>query len=421
LRHAVFASTLHSTVQTLKESNFDDALADPANGLWLIKFYAPWCGHCKKLAPILEQVAAFIKGKMAIGKVDCTQEKDLCKKYEVKSFPTMKFFRDGEFYDFPGERTADSMIEFAELMSLSAVSSITSHAVAYDEIAASNRDGVAFIAYDPEAKGDDTEQILQSTTLLQVFQQVARKRQAYASFAVIAPDTPQEEIDVFGIETKPFVIKVEKDVTPTLYTDLIDTSSLLQFVKTENLPLVTFLGAHNFHSVGNLGKSLVILAIDPDQTERQLAPHLKQLKDYAKSGQHKGKYIFCQIDGKKWERFLNQFEVNKKTLPELFVLDVPKRVFWQDSSILSAEEFLEAVNNGQIPGRNQVGKSGTGMLSEFKSMFMVYMPYSAILAVVMFFMFYYIFSLHDDDVEVVDKRKKKKSEKSDEKGSKKKD
>jgi len=41
----------HSTVITLKDNNFDDHLKDPANGLWLVKFYAPWCGHCKKLEP----------------------------------------------------------------------------------------------------------------------------------------------------------------------------------------------------------------------------------------------------------------------------------------------------------------------------------------------------------------------------------
>ena len=55
----------HSTVQTLTKENFQSALEDPANGLWFLKFYAPWCGHCKKMAPMLEELAPRLEGKMA--------------------------------------------------------------------------------------------------------------------------------------------------------------------------------------------------------------------------------------------------------------------------------------------------------------------------------------------------------------------
>lgn len=55
----------HATVQTLTALNFQRALEDPANGLWFLKFYAPWCGHCKKMAPMLEELAPKLEGKMA--------------------------------------------------------------------------------------------------------------------------------------------------------------------------------------------------------------------------------------------------------------------------------------------------------------------------------------------------------------------
>lgn len=55
----------HTTVQTLTTHNFQRALEDPANGLWFLKFYAPWCGHCKKMAPMLEELAPQLEGKMA--------------------------------------------------------------------------------------------------------------------------------------------------------------------------------------------------------------------------------------------------------------------------------------------------------------------------------------------------------------------
>lgn len=100
----------HSTVITLTATNFDEHLNDPANGLWLLKFYAPWCGHCKKLEPVLDSVAPFLAGKMAIGKIDCTVEKLLCKRFEVRGYPTLKYFRDTEFYDYPSGRDKDSIM-----------------------------------------------------------------------------------------------------------------------------------------------------------------------------------------------------------------------------------------------------------------------------------------------------------------------
>jgi len=81
---ALDTGTPHSSVQTLTKANFRQAIQDPANGLWLLKFYAEWCGHCKKLAPVLEEVAVETSGRMAIGKIDCDKEKELCNEFGVK-------------------------------------------------------------------------------------------------------------------------------------------------------------------------------------------------------------------------------------------------------------------------------------------------------------------------------------------------
>ena len=63
-----------------------------------IKFYAPWCGHCKKLAPTWSELADELKHneQVSIGQVDCTQAQDLCKKLEVTGYPTLKSFYNGD-------------------------------------------------------------------------------------------------------------------------------------------------------------------------------------------------------------------------------------------------------------------------------------------------------------------------------------
>jgi thiol-disulfide isomerase/thioredoxin len=57
------------------------------------KFFAPWCGHCKKLHPVWEQMgAAEMSGGVQVGRVDCTRERGLCAKYAIRGFPTLLHF-----------------------------------------------------------------------------------------------------------------------------------------------------------------------------------------------------------------------------------------------------------------------------------------------------------------------------------------
>ena len=65
----------------------------------MVEFYAPWCGHCKKLRPEYDQAAAELKAKnIKLGKVNCDAEinNEICEKYEIEGFPTLKIFKEGE-------------------------------------------------------------------------------------------------------------------------------------------------------------------------------------------------------------------------------------------------------------------------------------------------------------------------------------
>jgi len=100
-----------SDVATLTDANFDTLTA---SGEWLLEFYAPWCGHCKNLAPTYEELATKVKGQFNIGKVDCTVEKGLASRFAVRGYPTIKFLKDGQIYDFSGARSVVSFVDFME-------------------------------------------------------------------------------------------------------------------------------------------------------------------------------------------------------------------------------------------------------------------------------------------------------------------
>jgi len=104
-----------SNVVDLDGSNFDKIVKDPSKDV-LVEFYAPWCGHCKKLAPDYEKVANAFRGEknIVIAKVDADAHKEVGTKYGVTGFPTIKFYprnnKDGE--DYSSGRDVDSFINF---------------------------------------------------------------------------------------------------------------------------------------------------------------------------------------------------------------------------------------------------------------------------------------------------------------------
>jgi protein disulfide-isomerase A6 len=108
-------AAVKSSVVDLDDKNFEDVVMDSEKDV-LVEFYAPWCGHCKSLAPVWEKVATSFAGEsnVVVAKIDADKWKEIGGRYKVTGFPTIKFFprgnKAGEAYE--GGRDGQALVDF---------------------------------------------------------------------------------------------------------------------------------------------------------------------------------------------------------------------------------------------------------------------------------------------------------------------
>lgn len=326
------------------------------------------------MAPVLDQVAPKLEGKMAIGKIDCTVHKPLCSEFKVRGFPTLMYSVDGQVMDYPGGRDAASITSFAQKMSGPSVHVVQSYQEAI-EFAKGTPEGVAFLGYDPNSSETETQ-------LQQIFNQVARLKQANTYFVWLAQDERKYS----------FIHKIENNVRPKSYEDhdtditSITTESLAAWVQANDIPLVVEFGPNNFNRIGKSGRPLAVSVVDFDNAAQK-----KAIKDHmlsyagSLSPKEAEKYYFGIMDGGKWAKFLSQFNVEPEENPQMIVMDVSTKKFYQNSTYKNMVEFMKAVDDGEIEQLTANKPKKTGILAMVETLFIDNFPYSLIVILVLVF------------------------------------
>ncbi|CAB3400897.1 unnamed protein product [Caenorhabditis bovis] len=103
-------------VVELTDSNFEELVLN-SKDMWLVEFFAPWCGHCKNLEPHWKAAASELKGKVRLGALDATVHTVIANKFGIRGFPTIKYFAPGssasDAQDYDGGRTTSDIVNWA--------------------------------------------------------------------------------------------------------------------------------------------------------------------------------------------------------------------------------------------------------------------------------------------------------------------
>lgn len=327
------------------------------------------------MAPVLDRVAPKLQGQMAIGKIDCTIHSGLCKEFKVRGYPTLKYSIDGEINDYPGGRDETAMMSFASKMSTPSIVTVSSYEEAIEYAKKKTEEGVIFLGFDP-ANSEDTP-----SGFYQIFSTVARRKQASGHFLWLEPSDPE------SIKSPAIVKRIEVDVKVRYLEDVesLTVEALTEWFNEQNLPLVSMLGANNFQKVGRKGRPLAISIAHTEDDEQ-----VKALKDHMLNyitATENEKYFYGIIDGKKFNRFLEQFNVKEDDIPQFLVLDVPSKTFWQNETYTNLFEFMKAIESGEVASAIATKSGANGILAKFEHLFINYLPYSLIVLLMIVFGF----------------------------------
>jgi protein disulfide-isomerase len=235
---------------------------------WFIKFYAPWCHHCKDLAPNWQGMARKMQQQLNIGEVNCEAEKKLCKDLKIPGYPTILFFREGERIEYEGLRGLGDLINYASKAVEIGQGIVDVTASLFEEM--EKRNEVIFLYFYDDATTSEDLAALDRMAL------------SLISHAKIVKTTDPELFKRFKISTWPRLL-VSRDGKATYYPpisprEMRDVHRVLHWMRSVWLPIVPELTASNAKEIMH-GKLVVLGILSRDSPD--FAVYKKEIKNAA--------------------------------------------------------------------------------------------------------------------------------------------
>jgi protein disulfide-isomerase A1 len=317
---------------TLTDDNFDSVALAPATGA-LVEFYAPWCGHCKQLAPEYAKAAQQLADEpVKLAMVDATEQKAVAERFGIKGFPSLKFFNTGKPSEYSGGRTAPDIVSFMKKKSGPAAATLTTT----DELTNTQESNDAFVV----GYFADVE---------------SAAAKAFVSAA------SQDEDNVYTI-TSSAEIKAELGLTADTVVVLkafdegrndvaapTDADAITSFVGANVIPLINTYTRDKAKKIfGSPVKIHALFVTDGEAAHHETT--VEQFKTVA--GDHKGEVLFVNIPSTE-KSILDYFGLEESHLPAFVLADMSaqgmkKFPFTGDINSGAVSEFINSFKAGTL-------------------------------------------------------------------------
>lgn len=240
-------------------------------GVWLVKFYAPWCGHCKMLEPIWNQVAqSLVDTNIRVGRVDCTRFTSVATEFGVRGFPTVLFIKAHKTVEYKGDRNRDEIVDFGRRMDGPSVNHLT-RCEDLEEMRSRHKVFFLYTEGEKERDGDGT--------LKDNFTKMAEDFQSVNYFFSAAPKCIGQ-LTGMAVPTSPTVY-VFKDNTSFMFDEngaVEKNITFLDWMNKERFPTFQKITYGNFHQMLKTGRKIVTAVLEENQIGK-ISMRMQEFKD----------------------------------------------------------------------------------------------------------------------------------------------
>jgi len=317
-------------VLVLTNDNFQEAV--DGNEFILVEFYAPWCGHCKALAPEYAKAAGILAEKdspIKLAKVDATEESTVAEKFEVRGYPTLKFFKNGKAMEYGGGRTADTIVSWVEKKTGPPAKTLAS---VEDAKAYADGKSVAIIGFFKDETTDAAKAFLAAAGMMDDFE-----------FGITGDDAVFKE---YGVEGETVLLLKDFDDGKAVLSEGITEEAVTKFVSSESLPLVIDFNHETAQKIfsGEIKSHLLVFSSAKADNH---ADTLAMLKEIATA--NKGKMLFVTIntDEEDHKRILEFFAIKEDELPTFRAIKLGEDMakFKPDNDAIESDNIKDFVGD----------------------------------------------------------------------------
>eukprot|EP01065_Artemidia_motanka_P040352 TRINITY_DN5034_c4_g1_i1.p1 TRINITY_DN5034_c4_g1~~TRINITY_DN5034_c4_g1_i1.p1 ORF type:complete len:509 (+),score=156.04 TRINITY_DN5034_c4_g1_i1:53-1528(+) len=329
------ANTVNLTVE-----EFDDQVFGGQDKGWFIMFWAPWCGHCRRVKPIFADASREAKPGIRLGMVDCTNDnaKEICKRYGVSGYPALKYsVKGGDLITFDGGRDlASFQILMLRLAAADRYVQVVDNAAA--EKMRKRNDLIHFVFCTPDGQPTPAVQWI-------ALRGMGYLRCLYATLPVSSPMCGgKERLLIFndaGVRQY-----VPENDAPDWHEGAGQEAALL-WVRDNRYLVVDQIDQTNFHHlVGKAKRPWVCMFVASTEDAPKTQPILEVLRSVAAS-EEGSEYAFGRLDGTIFGEWVNDF-ASPDELPNLLLYQPREQLYVKPSDEVGAM-LKSAVETGVAP------------------------------------------------------------------------